>query len=136
LRNRTLESAGREIVGYSQGSSQDAVIIALASALSVKLAFQPCRAQLQVQVNGARQTETVDDTCIEGSGIGMRTGISMSPAGADIRDDFIDAVRIVTTEKRVQVNHQISVQVHIVPSLFVGTVVSRTADDILGSLAG
>ena len=103
---------------------------------AVKFAFQACCTQFQIQVNGIRQAEAVDDTCIESSGIGMRTWIRMSPTGTDIRDDFIYTVRIVTAEKCIQVNHQVTVQVHIVPPLFVWTVSSRTAHYIIGSFVG
>ena len=103
---------------------------------SVKLAFQTCCAQLQIQVNSIRQTEAVDNTCIESSGVSVRTRISMSPTGTYIRDNFIYAIRIVSTEKCVQVNHQITMQVHVVPSLFVRTVFSRTTHYIISSFAG
>ena len=48
-----------------------------------------------------------------------RFGVRMSKTGSQIRNNFVNAMRIVTAKKSVQIKHDITMQIHIVKFLLV-----------------
>lgn len=50
----------------------------------------------------------------------------MSKTGSQIRDNFIYTVRVVSAKQSIQIEHHVTVKIHIVEFLFIiGTVVKR-----------
>ena len=57
----------------------------------------------------------------------------MSEASTYIRNDFIHTVLVVSSKQRIQIEHHISVQIHIVETLFVVAVIHLSAFHVVST---
>ena len=105
----------------------------IAANFAIELIFNAHCAQLQVNIYRIRNTEAIDDTCVYGQSFAMRLCVVVSEPRTYIRNDLIYAVLVVSSKQRIQIEHHISVQIHIVETLFVVAVIHLSAFHVVST---
>ena len=133
LRHRATESTGGETVCQPHRCTQHAIISMIAANFAIELIFNTHCAQLQVNIYRIRNTEAIDDTRVYRQSFAVRLCVVVSEASTYIRNDFIHTVLVVSSKQRIQIEHHISVQIHIVETLFVVAVIHLSAFHVVST---
>ena len=119
------------MVSQTERSTEYAVIT-FAGNCSVEFILNTHRIELQINVYRIRDTEAVDNTCVYRQRLTVRLCIVMSNTGSQVRDDFVYTVLVVSAKQGIQVEHYVTVEVHIVKALLVRTVFTLGTLYIIG----
>ena len=133
LRHRATETTGGETISQTNRSAQYAIISVITTYFTIKFIFSSHCAQFQVNIYRIRNTEFIDNTCIYRQSFAMRFGVIVSETGTYIRNNLINTMLIITSEKSIQIEHHVTVQVHIVKTLFIVTVFQLGTLHVVGT---
>ena len=132
LRHRATESTGGETVCQPYRCTQHAIISMIAANFAIELIFNAHCAQLQVNIYRIGNTEAIDDTRVYRQSFAVRLCVVVSEASTYIRNDFIHTVLVVSSNQRIQIEHHITMKVHILKALLERTVFTLSALYIIG----